>query len=219
MYRISNLNNKLRNYATAMMITLSSLSLHSAQYTAPCSADSVEVMAGTKSSTLDTKILSKVSSKLDIFVRNRATINYNRSAAKFTHFTLADLIYKTGSDFEPILEFQAAQEIATRPRPGFQFSRQNGRTNYFILSTAEFKDKPNYELILSAAYRPKIDEKSNVLLQVETVTNAGPKFNFSTQRIRIGKEQKNYSYGIAYDILQVPGKTQTNLGLFYQNKF
>ncbi len=166
--------------------------------TASARANSVEVMSGQNSSTLDLKVSGKIAEKTGLFVRSRTTTDYNNRTG---HFLLADISYNLVSDLDMVIETQAAGKLV--PRAGLQYSHQIGELSVYGMMSGTTMDGANAELTLQQNYTPALSSRIRLVLGLEEVTNAGEQHNYSLQRARVGVRIDDWQLGMAADAIEV----------------
>ena len=124
--------------------------------------------------------------------------------------------------FDALVEFQFADGLKVRPRPGLQYFKSCKDFSFYSLATIDASNK-NLEGVLTLKYSPKINYNMNLLLKTEVLSNntLGKGHNFTTERLRLGVEKGKYSFGIGADLLQTGKEFRFgyNAGCFFTRKF
>ncbi len=162
---------------------------------------SVELMAGKKSATLDTKLCIPIVSRLSLFNRNLFTGIYkNGEEGSLSSFHIFTLNYNIvgGLDFftETDLDFPAG---GLDPRAGLQHFKELGDFGIFTYSSFSPKGV-NVLFINEISYNHMFTKMVGLTGNVEVLFDLGEKsFNFSTERLRLGANLGGYKLGPAAD--------------------
>lgn len=179
-------------------------------------ANSVEVMSGQKSSTLDLKVSGKLVEKTELFIRSRTTTDYDNRTG---HFLLADISYNLVSGLDAVVETQAAAKVV--PRAGVQYSHKIGELNLYGMINGTTMDGANAELTLQQSYAPVLSPRIGFFFGLEEVTNVGKEHKYSLQRARVGVSIDDWQLGAAADAIEI-GVNPTldyNVGGFVKKNF
>ncbi|MBI2549505.1 hypothetical protein HYW21_09255 [Candidatus Woesearchaeota archaeon] len=177
-------------------------------------AGSAEVMSTPQHTTVDLKTSSEILPHLDLFARNRTTVDYHNQVR---YFGLADLSYDlpvgslVGSAL--VLETQAAPGMGVVPRLGFEYFKKHGDLTAYVLGTGSLKGETNAEMLVNAGYRPFLRGDVHLVLNAEGISNVGRQHNFSLQRLRAGLGKDPFELGVALDMTET-NKFDYNLGAF-----
>jgi hypothetical protein len=176
---------------------------------------SVELMAGHKSATLDTKISTEIAPKTNLFLRQMTTSDYD---GEVSFFGLADVSYNLVDGLDLVGEVQAAPGMGVIPRAGMQYFGQLGDLSLYVLGTAKMTESPDGEFVVSLGYAPKLGEGVDLLISLEDLTSVGETgHQFSVQRLRAGITLADkYQIGAAADLTEVgnEGTLDYNIGGF-----
>jgi hypothetical protein len=179
--------------------------------------DSVEVMVGNKSTTIDVKLDGELAPRTGFFVRNRTNID----DGSVTSFAAADIFVNITGGLDAILHTQYASSIGVVPRLGLQYFAKSGDVSAYLLGTAGMSENPDGEVFAVFAYNPKITDDLSLVSQAEFITNFAEQHNFSIQRLRLGVETSGYSVGAATDLMEAgpEGNFGYNVGGFVKKEF
>lgn len=180
----------------------------------PARADSIELMAGNRSATLDLKASADLTNRLGVFIRARPSVDY---AGKISSFGLADLTINLSGGLDAVGEVQLFGGKAV-PRAGLQYFTKAGDFSLYALATIGLDSKPYVELVTLLRYTPALYKTLRLLAQVEGLTDAGSSgHDFSTQRMRLGVEWKGWGAGAAADLTETGNSPKARDGTFGWN--
>jgi hypothetical protein len=179
----------------------------------------VELMVGNKAHTLDVKLFSNVAKDTGLLARTRVGVDYEGNSSALTFL---DIYQSLGKGFSAALVPQYTPDKGLVVMLGPQYIGKWKDLSTIILLAASLEDNPNYNLITSTSYKPKLTSELNLVTQLET-TNI---FNnqghvFSTERVRLGLAKDGLEGGIAADITQIgkEGTLDYNLGAYLKKEF
>ena len=219
----------LTNIATALYLTLAPAAVQAA----PPAKASVEVMAGDKSVTLDTKLIKPLGEGFGLFNRNRVTLGYQGAESiddvKVSSFHVLKLTYaipgvdglKTfagsimvpGGKVDPIMGMQYAQKFAD-----FTLYQE-------IAMGMNNPTSPTITWLSNLSYTAELTDGLKLVTNVEGASNFGELgHNFSVQRFRLGLDINGYQFGAAADLTEkgndvAPRDVGYNLGAFVKKVF
>lgn len=175
-------------------------------------AQSIELMAGNRSATLDLKVSAELAPRTNLFIRNRATISHD---ALVSEFGLVDLSYNLPCGLGAVAEAQLVPGAKAVPRLGMQYFRRSGDLSVYGLGTISLVGDPDGEILLNLRYTSRLTGKIKGVVDLENITNVGRSgHNFSTQRIRVGANLGKYELGLAADLSQSKGSRSYNIGAY-----
>jgi len=179
---------------------------------------SVEVMAGDKSTTLDTKVMTKVAPRTNLFLRGRTSVDYQGEVG---YFGLADLSVNLVDGLDAVAEAQFIPGVGVVPRLGLGYFKKVDDFSVYGLATAGLNgENVDAEFVANLRYAPQLTDDLNLVLNLENVTNVGEQgHNFSVQRLRTGLEHDNYEFGLAADLTEAGGEVTPNVGGYAAIKF
>jgi hypothetical protein len=189
----------------------------------PAKANTVEVMAGNKNTTMDLKASADVTDKLNVLIRARPSIDYTGAISSFA---LLDLNIKLVGGLDAIGEVQAFDGKVV-PRFGAQYFTKKGDFSLYDAATIGLDAKPYLESDTVLRYVPVLHNDLKLLTQFENLSDVDKGGNiFSTQRIRLGLEWKGWGVGAAADLTELghnpsskDGTLSINAGGFVTKKF
>jgi len=180
----------------------------------PARADSIELMAGNKNTTLDLKASADLTKKLGLFIRARPSVDY---AGNISSFGLADLTINLGGGLDAVGEVQLFGGRAV-PRAGMQYFTKTGDFSLYTLATIGLDSRPYLESVTALRYAPVLYKNLRLLAQVEDVTDVSARgHDFSTQRMRLGVEWKGWGAGAAADLTETGNSPKPLDGTFGWN--
>ncbi|MCI0503803.1 hypothetical protein L0Y65_03765 [Candidatus Micrarchaeota archaeon] len=175
-------------------------------------ADSIELMAGNRSATLDLKASATLSPRLGLFFRARPTVDY---AGDFHAFGVGDLSINLAGGLDVVGEVQFVGGRAV-PRAGLQFFTRRGDFSLYALATTGLDSAPYGEALIAIRYTPVLHQALRLLVQLENITDVSPAgHDFSTQRMRLGLERNGWGGGAACDLTEMgnrPSRADGTLG-------
>jgi len=179
---------------------------------------SVEVMAGDKSTTLDTKVRTNVAPRTNLFLRGRTSVDYQGEVG---YFGLADLSVNLVDGLDAVAEAQFIPGVGVVPRLGLGYFKKVDDFSVYGLATAGLNgENVDAEFVANLRYAPQLTDDFNLVLNLENVTNVGEQgHNFSVQRLRTGLGHDNYEFGVAVDITEAGGEVTPNVGGYAAIKF
>ncbi len=189
----------------------------------PARADSIELMAGNKSATIDLKASAEVAKRLGVFIRARPSVDYTGTISSFA---LADLTINLGGGLDAVGEVQAFGGKAV-PRAGMQYFTKTGNLSVYALATMGLDKNPYVESLAILGYDPSLYKILKLFTQIEVLNDADAGGNvFSAQRMRLGVELKGWGAGAAADLTQTghnpsfgDGTFGWNVGGFMSKRF
>jgi hypothetical protein len=177
-------------------------------------ADSIELMAGNKNTTMDLKASASIAERLGVFIRARPSVDYS---GEISTFGLMDLSVGLGGGLDAVGEVQAAGGSVV-PRAGLQYFIRTGDFSLYALGTAGLDAAPCLEALVALRYAPMLRGSLRLLAAAEDVTDARPAGHiFSTQRIRLGLEWKGWGAGAAADLTETGNRPDYDEGSFGYN--
>lgn len=180
----------------------------------PAKADSIELVAGHKSTVMDIKAAADITPKLGVFVRARPSIDYHGTMSSFG---LADLCIKLHGGLDAVAEVQTTGGKAV-PRAGGQYFFKSGPLGFFTAANIGMDAKPYIEWDSELGLSPTIRENLNILTRIENLSDFDTKGNiFSTQRMRLGIEWKGWGAGAAVDLTELGHAPKASDGTFAYN--
>jgi hypothetical protein len=180
----------------------------------PAKADSIELMAGNKSTTLDLKASADITNRLGVFIRARPSVDY---AGAISSFGLADMVIRLSGGLDAVGEVQLFGGKAV-PRAGLQYFTKAGDFSLYTIATIGLDDKPYLESVTLLRYTPALNKNLRLLAQVEGITDAGSNgHDFSTQRTRLGVELNGWGIGAAGDLTETGNNPRPRDGTFGWN--
>tara|TARA_Y100000310_G_C20656794_1_gene802392 strand:+ start:938 stop:1567 length:630 start_codon:yes stop_codon:yes gene_type:complete len=179
---------------------------------------SVEVMAGDKNTTLDTKVMADVAPRTKLFLRGRTSVDYQ---GEVSYFGLADLNVNLVDGLDAVAEAQFIPGVGVVPRLGLGYFKKVDDFSVYGLATAGFNGEDvDAEFLVNLIYKPQLTEDLNLVLNLENVTNIGEQgHNFSVQRLRTGLGIDNYEFGVAADLTEAGGEVTPNVGGYAKLSF
>ncbi|MFH0737666.1 MAG: hypothetical protein V1827_03875 [Candidatus Micrarchaeota archaeon] len=177
-------------------------------------ADSIELMAGDKSATVDVKVSVPLPRKLGLFFRARPSVDYT---GDIHAFGLADLSIGLCKGLDAVGELQVIGGKVV-PRAGVQYFIKKGDFSAYALATVGLDAAPYIETLLALKYAPELRRYLRLLAAVESITDisrAG--HGFSTQRIRLGIEYMGWGVGAAADLTETGNHPRYRRGTFGYN--
>jgi len=182
-------------------------------------ADSVEVMAGNESTTLDTKISANVAPRTNLFLRGRTSVDYESDNVNY--FGLADLSVNLVDGLDAVAEAQFIPGVEVVPRLGLGYFKKVEDFSVYALATAGLSgENVDAEFFANLRYAPELTDDLELVLNLENVTNVGEQgHNFSVQRLRTGLGVDNYEIGVAADLTEASGEVTSNIGGYAAIKF
>ena len=189
----------------------------------PAKADSVEVMAGHKSTVMDIKAAADITPKLSVFGRVRPSIDHHGTIESFG---LADLCIKLHGGLDAVAEIQAFEGKAV-PRAGLQYFINSGDISFFTAANIGMDAKPYLESDMELRFTPVLRGELRLLSQLENLSDLDADGNiFSTQRLRLGAGWKGWGAGAAADFIELghapessDGTLTYNIGAFVSKRF
>ena len=184
----------------------------------PAKADSIELMAGNKSATMDMKASADVTKKLGVFIRARPSVDYTGAISSFA---LADLCINLAGGLDAVGEVQAFGGKAV-PRAGAQFFVKKGDISLFTVATIGMDSQPYLESDTVVRFAPGLFKTVRLLTQFENLTDGDKGGNiFSAQRLRLGLELSGWGAGAALDLSEMGRKPDVayNAGGFISKRF
>jgi hypothetical protein len=177
-------------------------------------ADSVELMVGNKSATLDLKVSVPLTKKLSLFFRARPSVDYTGD----THaFGLADLSVNLHKGLDAVGELQVIGGKVI-PRAGMQYFIKKRDFSTYALATTGLDAAPYVETLIALRYAPELRRNLQLLTQVENITDVSRAgHDFSTQRIRLGILWKGWGVGAAADLTESGNHPKPQDGTFGWN--
>lgn len=155
------------------------------------------------------------------FSRNRASIDYKKTAGAFGSTNAVSYNLKNGIGFVVVGSFL---NTGLTPKAGIQYYKQKGAFLFFGWLVADVKAKSSIDLFGLIRYTPQIDKNLKGFLQAELFPVYGPdsgNMNI-TERIRLGVKYHSWAFGAMMDFNQT-GKTNftntENLGGFLRYDF
>ena len=207
--------NKIKKLVTGVAIAASMIC--GTQSVANASG-SVEVMAGDKSTTLDTKVMTNVAPRTNLFLRGRTSVDYQ---GKVGYFGLADLNVNLVDGLDAVAEAQFIPSVGVIPRLGLGYFKKVDDFSVYSLATAGFNGEDvDAEFLANLRYKPQLTDDLDLVLNLENVTNVGEQgHNFSVQRLRTGLGHNNYEFGVAADLTEAGGEDTPNVGGYAKLSF
>ncbi len=207
--------NKIKKLVTGVAIAASMIC--GTQSVANASG-SVEVMAGDKSTTLDTKVMTNVAPRTNLFLRGRTSVDYQ---GKVGYFGLADLNVNLVDGLDAVAEAQFIPSVGVIPRLGLGYFKKVDDFSVYSLATAGFNGEDvDAEFLANLRYKPQLTDDLDLVLNLENVTNVGEQgHNFSVQRLRTGLGHNNYEFGVAADLTEAGGEVTPNVGGYAKLSF
>jgi len=184
---------------------------------------SIEGMSTDKALTTDTKLSADITPSVNLFGRNRTTLDYSNGSK--TPFTLLDLSYNWKNGFGVLLETQFPDGQNPDPRPAIQYFRSRGKFSLYAELSAGFTPQFNGEALIKLRYVKPITQKFSGIAQIETITDFNrTRLTFATQRTKAGLGiDKNLEIGLEVDSTQIPpcnaSKINATLGGYLTYKF
>ncbi len=180
----------------------------------PAKADSIELMAGNKSATMDMKASADVTNKLNVLIRARPSVDYTRAISSFG---LVDLNIKLVGGLDAMGEVQAFGGKVV-PRTGAQYFIKTGDFSLYDSATIGLDSKPYLESDTVLRYVPVLRNNLRLLMQAEGLSDVDAGGNvFSTQRMRLGVESKGWGAGAAIDLTETGRNPSAHDGAFGWN--
>jgi hypothetical protein len=194
----------------------------------------VEIFGGNERSTFDmmyfkyTKKRSGDNSRFLFFNRNRASVDYRMTSSEYLpSFGITGAISYNAPSLKGMAPVIVAQ-IFNRSvllKAGVQYAYQKKRLTVFSWLVAETVSEPKVDFFILGRYTPKLTEKTDLFLQVETInafaTSSGKENSF-VQRIRVGLKFNYWQFGAGIDLSQIGRKefaTHSNAGVFLRHEF
>ena len=187
----------------------------------PAAKGSVEVLAGDKSATLDSKLKVNLGSRFSLFFRSRTTVDYHN---KSSYFGLLDVNVDCGYGIDVFVEGRVISGKEVVPRVGISYTGQLEDFGAALLLTAATTDKPDLEIHPIWSYRPRLNDKLRLVVRGEDITIFNKiGHNSSVQRLRTGIEVEGYQLGPGVDFKEVGQgrnlKFDYNVGGFVSKSF
>ena len=218
----------MTNIATALYLAVAPMAVQAAEPVPPAKA-SVEVLAGDKSTILDTMLAKPLGEGFSLFNRNRITIGYEGAKSLedvgVSSFHVFSLVYNIPHvpGLSAVAELDMIPGVGITPRIGAQYGAKFGDVGIFQLATVKAGEKPDLTSITNLSYTPKITEDVGLVTNLENVTvleEEGHKF--STQRLRLGVDIEGYQIGAGVDLVEQelsPDSLEYNAGVFFKRGF
>jgi len=178
----------------------------------------VEVMAGDKSGTIDTKLSVPVAPRVKVIARNRITSDYEGNVSDFS---LAKIDVNVVDGLDAVAGAEAVPGVGVTPFVGVQYFKKFGDVAFYEMITVSTNENTEGASLTNICYNPK---KGNwgFFTGVENVTKInGEGHKFSTQRARMGASYKEVKFGVAGDFVEAgpKGKFGYNAGGFVRKTF
>ncbi|MEK6969089.1 MAG: hypothetical protein AABW48_01545 [Nanoarchaeota archaeon] len=177
----------------------------------PAAAEgAVELSAGQKTATLDTKFGGEIAPKLGFFARHQITTGYEPQAASY--FGFADLTYQLpleGLGVVGELQLQGAKLV---PRAGLQYFLGAGDLSGFAAATAGISGGVNGQIVTVLTYQPKLTEEISLVAKLEALNIFADEHQLSSQKFRVGPTINGFSFGSAVDFTEIGQGQQLQLG-------
>ncbi|MBI2549300.1 hypothetical protein HYW21_08175 [Candidatus Woesearchaeota archaeon] len=217
------MNNLQRILTTIGISTISSFGITQGNPRHANAETRVECMGGNATTTLDLKLVEEPWGNTLFIPRERTTIGYgtNGSPTSVDHFTSFLGGYQCIKGWYLDAEVQFTSEEGVVPKLGIEHSHQFGKKALLdILTTGSIRHDPVLEITVHISYEPP-EGKRGMMATVEAVTNwENSGHNFNIQRLRFGREQRQYQAGIAADVLQDNNASVSySVGLFIAKSF
>jgi hypothetical protein len=179
----------------------------------------VELMVGNKAHTLDVKLFGKVAKNTGLLARTRVGVDYENNS---NSLTFLDLYHSLGKGFSAALvpQYTPAKGLVMMAGPQYM-GRWEDLSTVVLLATS-LEEKPNYNLITSTSYRPKLTSDLNFAAQLETTNIFNDRGHiFSTERARLGLAKNGFEAGVAADITHLgkEGTLDYNIGAYLKKEF
>lgn len=178
-------------------------------------ADSIELMVGQNSATIDMKASADLTKKAGVFIRARPSQDFR--TGDMSSFGLVDLTLNltTGLDAVGELQFIGGKVV---PRAGVQGYRSFGDFSLYSIATVGLDSKPYAEILAALKYTPSLTDSLKLLAQIENVSDINKNGNnWSTQRIRLGISIANWGFGVATDLTETGNQPTTKDGTLGYN--
>jgi len=177
-------------------------------------ADSIEVMAGNKKTTMDIKAGASLTDKVGLFTRLRPSTDYK---GNMDTFGLMDLYINLFGPVDAVTEFQLAGGQVT-PRGGLQYFGKLGDFSLYTMLTFGLGEAKDVEHLAVLAYNPKFNELFGLLVRAENLANFGKEGNnWTVQRLRLGLTADKFRVGGAVDLLELGNTPNLGDGTFGWN--
>ena len=185
-------------------------------YTANAYAGSAEIMVGTESATLDTKIAAPIAGPVSFFCRNRMTVTYPDTVS---NFGVMDITYKIGNGFDVIGELQFAG--AATPWLGAQYAHtfEKANLNAYGLLVLQGTWPLSVQADVVLQWTPEVTKNIDGFLQVESTHYFGARgYDFGKTLTRVGVRKDEFAFGVAADI-STAENVDVNGGIFAMEQF
>lgn len=176
----------------------------------PVRADSIELMAGQKSATVDMKASAELTKKAGVLIRARPSQDF--STGNITSFGLVDLTLNMAPCFDAVAEVQFSGGAAV-PRAGAQNYTSVGDLSLYEIATVGLDNKPYVEILVTATYTPSLSDGLKLLIRIENINDFDKTGNnWSTQRGRLGVGISGWGIGTALDLTETGNHPKTSDG-------
>ncbi len=184
-------------------------------------SQSIELMAGSERVFTDVQWLEFLNREMDwsLFSRARSTVDYENNTNLFTG---AYLNYTTPSGFGGTVVGRIAS-AGSGVDTGVHYFKAGESFMMYALASLTLVQGPGTSWFSITRFTPKIDDKWKLYSSLELFSSFDyEQHQFSTQRLRMGLDNRGYQFGLAVNISET-GKevvhSDTNPGFFIRKQF
>lgn len=178
---------------------------------------SLEILAGHEQTTLDAKVFEPVTKNASVFLRERASVDYQGNVSSFT---LVDGMYNLPACFTALGEIQATSPTGVLGRIGADCFGKFNDLSLYAAGTVKVAKQPNLEITVRGTYEPFLGHKWGLFSQVEIVGDIGLQgYEWSTERLRLGLKKEENRFGVGADLFQMKDVNAYNFGIFAARGF